>query len=142
RSATVIARSFHAVGTTCSASVTAAPHEHRRAQRALAAAVIEVSACERALSRFDVHSDLSRLNAADGAWLAVDVRLREALRLARAARHETGGRFDPTVLPALVAAGYDRSFELLDARVPQQPRGWRAGAKIEVDEDGGRARLE
>ena len=23
----------------------------------------------------------------------------------------TGGRFDPTVLPALTAAGYDRSFE-------------------------------
>ena len=67
------------------------------------------------------------------------MRLREALRLAVRARTATGGRFDPTVLPALVAAGYDRSFELLEERGPRRPDGRRAGAAVEVD--GSRARV-
>jgi thiamine biosynthesis lipoprotein len=133
---------FRAVGTTCSAAVTAAPGDARLARRALAAAQAEVAACEAALSRFDPSSDLSRLNAAAGAWTSVDPRLLEALGLAVRAREETSGRFDPTVLPALVAAGYDRSFEQLDARPARPLAQWRAGAAIELDERAGRARLE
>ena len=128
---------FHAVGTTCTAAVTTgAP-----AKRALAAARTEVAACEAALSRFDPASDLSRLNRAGGTWTPIDVRLGEALRLALRAREDTDGRFDPTVLPALLAAGYDRSFEQLVARPPRLAPGWRAGATIELDEEGCRARL-
>lgn len=133
---------FRAVGTACSAAVTAGPRDGRRARRALAAAVAEVAACERALSRFDPASDLSRLNGAAGAWTAVDRRLVHALSLAARAREDTGGRFDPTVLPALVAAGYDRSFEQLAERPARRAPGWRAGAVIEVDEEAGRVRLE
>jgi thiamine biosynthesis lipoprotein len=133
---------FRAVGTACSAAVTAGSGDSRRARRALDAGVAEVAACERALSRFDPASDLSRLNGAAGAWTPVDPRLGEALRLALRARAETGGRFDPTVLPALVAAGYDRSFEQLTPRPGRRIGGWRAGATIEVDPDGSRARLE
>jgi len=133
---------FRAVGTTCSAAVTAGSRDGSRARRALAAAAAEVAACERALSRFDPASDLSRLNGADGAWTPVDARLVHALRLAVCARENTGGRFDPTVLPALVAAGYDRSFEQLAERPARRFVGWRAGAAIEVDEGAGRARLE
>ena len=58
------------------------------------------------------------------------------------AREVTGGRFDPTILPALVAAGYDRSFELLETRPARTPAGWRAAARIELDRQGGRARVE
>ena len=58
-----------------------------------------------------------------GDWTAVDERLVEALRLAVRAREETGGRFDPTILPALVAAGYDRSFEQLEERPARRARG-------------------
>jgi thiamine biosynthesis lipoprotein len=133
---------FRAVGTSCSAAVTAGPGDGRRARRALAAAVAEVAVCERVLSRFDPASDLSRLNGAGGAWTSVDRRLLHALRLALGAREETGGRFDPTVLPALVAAGYDRSFEQLAERPARRASGWRAGAAVELDETGGRARLE
>jgi thiamine biosynthesis lipoprotein len=133
---------FRAVGTTCSAAVTAGVGDALRAGRALAAARAEVDACEAALSRFRPESDLSRLNAAGGEWLSVDRRLVEALRLALRAREVTDGRFDPTVLPALVAAGYDKSFEQLDERVPRRADGWRAGAAIEVDEAFGRARIE
>jgi FAD:protein FMN transferase len=129
---------FCAVGTTCSAAATVGGG----AARALAAARAEVEACEHALSRFDPESDLSRLNAARGDWIAVDVRLQEALRLALRARLATQGRFDPTVLPALVAAGYDRSFELLEDR-PRGPLvGWRANAVFEVDDVHGRARVD
>jgi FAD:protein FMN transferase len=132
-------RTFRAVGTTCAAAVTARPGEGRLARAALGAAVREVAACEKALSRFDQASDLSRLNAAAGTWVAVDVRLREALQLALRARAATGGRFDPTVLPALVAAGYDRSFERLEERPARRAEGWRPGAAVEVD--GSRARV-
>jgi thiamine biosynthesis lipoprotein len=133
---------FRAVGTICSAAVTARGDEERQARRALAAAQTEVSACESALSRFDLASDLSRLNASAGRWTRIDRRLAEALEFALRAREDTGGRFDPTVLPALVAAGYDRSFEQLVERPARRPAGWRPGARIDVDPDAGLARVE
>jgi thiamine biosynthesis lipoprotein len=99
-------------------------------------------ACERALSRFDAGSDLSRLNRAGGAWVVVDERLVEALTAAQRARTDTGGRFDPTILPALVAAGYDRSFEQLTERAGFHLEGWRAGALIEIDPPARSVRVE
>ena len=133
---------WRAVGTTCAAAVTAGSHDEHEISWALAAARDEVAACERELSRFDSASDLSRLNAAGGRWTPVGRRLLEALGLALRAREETGGRFDPTVLPALAAAGYDRSFELLEEREARAPEHWRAGTAIELDLQNGRARLE
>jgi thiamine biosynthesis lipoprotein len=132
---------WRAMGTTCSAAVTAGLHDSA-VEAALAAAQEEVSACERELSRFDQASDLSRLNAAGGRWTSVGRRLLDALGLALRAREDSGGRFDPTVLPALAAAGYDRSFELLEERAAISADGWRAGGMIELDEPYGRARLE
>lgn len=133
---------WRAVGTTCAAVVTAGRSDEREVPWALAAAQEEVGACERELSRFDPASDLSRLNAAGGRWTYVGLRLLEALGLALRAREDTGGRFDPTVLPALAAAGYDRSFELLEERPAGEADGWRAGTAIELDEPHGRARIE
>jgi thiamine biosynthesis lipoprotein len=133
---------WRAVGTTCAAAVSAEPHDEREAQRALCAARDEVAACERELSRFDPASDLSRLNAAGGRWTPIGRRLLEALGLALRAREETDGRFDPSVLPALAAAGYDRSFELLEEREARWAEDWRAGTAIQVDRRNGRARLE
>jgi thiamine biosynthesis lipoprotein len=133
---------WRAVGTNCAAAVTAEIHDEHEISWALAAARDEVAACERELSRFDTASDLSRLNAAGGRWTPIGRRLLEALGLALLAREDTGGRFDPTVLPALAAAGYDRSFELLEKRKPRTADGWRAGTAIELDEQNCRARLE
>jgi FAD:protein FMN transferase len=133
---------WRAVGTTCASVVTAGVQDEREAHWALAAAREEVAACERELSRFDPTSDLSLLNAAGGRWTFVGHRLLEALGLALRAREDTGGRFDPTVLPALVAAGYDRSFELLEEREARLADDWRAGSAIELDTRNGRARLE
>lgn len=133
---------WRAVGTTCSAAVAARSYDERAVSRALGAAQEEVAACESELSRFDPASDLSRLNAAGGRWTSVGRRLLEALGLALQAREETGGRFDPTVLPALAAAGYDRSFELLEEREARSAVDWRAGTAIELDTRNGRARVE
>jgi FAD:protein FMN transferase len=66
---------------------------------------------EAIMTRFDSDSELSRLNA-DGA-IEPSPELREVVELALAARERTGGRFDPTLHDAVVAAGYDRTFDLL-----------------------------
>jgi len=102
----------------------------------------EIVACERALSRFDPQSDLQRVNRSSGEWVPVGERLVEAFEVALRARRETDGRFDPTILPALVAAGYDRSFEQVTPRAPRIPRAWRADARIEIDEGRQRVRIE
>ena len=80
---------FRAMGTTCGVGVTTTLAELPTAHRAIAAAVAEVSACELALSRFDADSELSRLNAAGGAWTDAGPRLLGALAAAVDAREET-----------------------------------------------------
>ncbi len=132
---------FHAMGTLCEVAVTAGPLDAAHARAALAAARGEVAACERALSRFEPTSDLSRLNAAGGEWIEAGERLSAALRLALRARQDSAGRFDPTILPALTAAGYDRSFEQLEERPPRERMDWHPGAAIELAGNG-RARIE
>lgn len=69
----------------------------------------EFSRYEQTFSRFREDSELSRLNRAG--CLLPSPQLAEVIRLALAARDRTDGRFDPTVHGALVAAGYDTSFE-------------------------------
>ncbi len=129
------------MGTVCAIAATASPAELRDVRRAIDAAKREVATCEHALSRFDAHSDLSRLNDANGAWLTVGSRLVEALGLAVRARADTDGMFDPTILPAVVAAGYDRSFELLTDRETRPLDDWCAGALIDIDADSMRVRI-
>jgi FAD:protein FMN transferase len=137
---TLFRRAFRAMGTACELAVVG--EDEPDASRALAAGLAEVETCERVLTRFDPHSDLSRLNATSGMWVDVDPRLVSALRAAVAARRATGGRFDPTILPPLLAAGYDRTFDELTNRPARALDGWRAGAGISTDEDASRARVE
>lgn len=111
--------SFAALGTTCTVSVSTTPLELPAARRVALTVRTEVEACERVLSRFDPGSDLSRANAAAGSWVDVDERLVDALSTALRLRDATGGRCDPSLLPALMAAGYDRSFERLRPRPPR-----------------------
>ena len=101
-------RTFHAMGTEMELLVDAAD-----AGDALDAAEAEFHRLEALLSRFRDDSELSRLNR-DGSIDACPDLLR-IVELALAARERTGGRFDPTVHDAVVAAGYDRSFEDIDA---------------------------
>ncbi len=133
---------FRAMGTACAVSVTARRDEGLQARRAMQAGRAEVVACERALSRFDPQSDLCRMNSRGGEWAHVDERLSDALEAALRARAATAGRFDPTILPALVAVGYDRSFEQIAPHTHRIAPSWRAGASIEIDREQRRVRIE
>ena len=137
----LLRHSFTGMGTDCGLVVSAAPSDTAMARRAIGAALAELTALERALSRFDANSGLSHLNAASGSWVKVDERLFRAVQAAVEARETTGGRFDPTVLPALIAAGYDRTFTELQPRDAGSLAGWSAGAAIDLDPVGRRVRL-
>jgi thiamine biosynthesis lipoprotein len=66
---------------------------------------------EQRFSRFRADSELSRVNASAGEWTPVSAGFARLTRFALEAAWRTGGRFDPTVLPAMIAAGYDRDFD-------------------------------
>ncbi len=79
----------------------------------VARAVALIDGLEARWSRFLPDSDVSRLNAAAGRPCAVAP---DTVLLAERAVEGwqlTNGRFDPTVLGAVVRAGYDRSFDAL-----------------------------
>lgn len=61
-------------------------------------------------SRFRPASEVSRLNAACGKAVEVSSDTLDLVELAIEAWRLTDGCFDPTVLPALAAAGYDEPF--------------------------------
>ncbi len=76
---------------------------------ALAADALEVR--EARWSRFRPTSELCRLNDAAGAPVIVSPSTFSLIARAVDAWRDTGGRYDPTVLAALEAAGYDRDFD-------------------------------
>jgi FAD:protein FMN transferase len=69
---------------------------------------------EQTLSRFRPDSELSRLNHAG--WGEVSPLLLSVIDAAIAAARRTHGVFDPTLLPHLLAAGYDQDFAALRDR--------------------------
>ncbi len=69
---------------------------------------------EESLSRFRAESELSALNGAEGKPVRVSETLWEVLEAAIGAANDSGGLVTPTLLDAVKAAGYDRSFELLE----------------------------
>src|SRR4051794_22025676 len=104
----------------------------------VAAATARLEAVERLirsfearLSRFQPDSELCRLNARAGHVTRVSRTTGRVLRLALRAAHATGGLFDPTIIDALEAAGYDRDFTTLATQGdpvvwPESPRAdWR-----------------
>jgi thiamine biosynthesis lipoprotein len=74
-------------------------------------------------SRFRPDSEISRLNLAQGGAQLLSPATYALVERAVAAWRLTDGRFDPTVLPAVLQLGYDRSHEDLP---PAPPPGWPA----------------
>ena len=83
------------------------------ARPALAAAEQFFRQTEARLSRFQPESELSQLNRTAGQPFKASTLLFELVEAALYWRHRSGGIFDPTVLKALIAYGYDRSFEMI-----------------------------
>jgi FAD:protein FMN transferase len=118
-------RSFHAMGTDVELFVKA-----DGAERELDAAEREFHRLEDLLSRFRESSELSRLNREGACDVSPD--LARVVELALDARERTGGRFDPTVHDAVVAAGYDRSFELVASDADGAPGSARCGGGVRL----------
>jgi len=100
----VLSRRFDALGSECelyALDVTDAVLDSAQAW---------IEAAHRRFTRFESNSELSRLNASAGTWLAVSDELEALLRLALDAHERSGGLVHAGVLPALLAAGYTRTF--------------------------------
>jgi thiamine biosynthesis lipoprotein len=119
---------FRAMGTDVELLVEA-PSED--AASAFPAVEDEFERLEQLLSRFRPDSDLSRLNREGRLVAAPD--LVEITELALEARNRTGGSFDPTVHDAVIAAGYDRSFEDVAPEGDVAAPGAVCGGAVRVD---------
>ena len=144
-----------------SVQLIASPESDPAAVTAALAAVRDVFYIQNErFSRFTDSSELSRVNAGAGDWVRVSGSFATLTRRALDAAMATGGLFDPTVLPALAAAGYDRDFaevraraerdEPADAELREIRRTFRAlmqknatacGAWTDVEVDGDRVRV-
>jgi thiamine biosynthesis lipoprotein len=89
-------------------------------------------------SRFRADSELTRVNASAGRPIRVSSTFAAVVGLALEAAERTDGAFDPTILGALAALGYDRDFDevLAGARGALHPA-VRCGRwdEIEVEDD-------
>jgi len=70
-----------------------------------------IAESEARFSRFRETSELSQLNRSSGSWFTASPGMYELVREAYELFWLTEGLFDPTILKALVQAGYDRSME-------------------------------
>ncbi len=104
----VLVRAWRAMGSTIQVQVA---DEGPAARTFLETLPSQVEALETCLSRFRPASELMRFNAQAGTWVNVSDVLWEALRTARHMSLLTDGLFNPFVLNALTAIGYDRSFD-------------------------------
>jgi thiamine biosynthesis lipoprotein len=74
-----------------------------------------IEACERRFTRFSEASELSHLNRSAGTWFHASADMTFVLSLAKQYVEQTGGLFNPSILPDLERIGYDRSMDLIRA---------------------------
>lgn len=77
---------------------------------------------EERYSRFRPTSELSRVNAEAGSWTPVSRPFAAILDFVLDRARESLGLFDPTVLGAMEAAGYDRDLDVVTAAPARVPR--------------------
>jgi FAD:protein FMN transferase len=116
-----------------------------RAERVFRDVVAVFGEVEAQCTRFDPTSPLMQANAAGDDWCHVPPRCYAAIREAALAYDSTSGRFDPRILRALQAMGYDRSLPFARGPVVVDERApfigvdtvWQPG----LDEAGGAVRV-
>ena len=121
------ARTFRAMNTDVSVAIVCEPERVNRADGAIDDVQRTFATVEATLSRFLTDSELSRLNRANGQPFRASSILFKVVTDAVTAARATDGWFDPTVLGALLAAGYDRSFELITEALPSSTSGFACG---------------
>lgn len=95
----------------------------QRARNSFATVETFFARSEARLSRFLPDSELSRLNQSAGKPFAASPTLFDLVESALMWRERTGGLFDPTILGALVASGYDRPFDTMPASTSESGDG-------------------
>ena len=75
-----------------------------------------IEASEQRFSRFSAQSELSLLNSTPEKWFSASPDLFELVKLAGWYYRQTDGLFDPSILPDLKQAGYDRSIDEVRAQ--------------------------
>jgi len=74
-----------------------------------------IESSERRFTRFSDDSELSRLNRSAGTWFQASADMTFLLLLVKQYVEQTNGLFNPSILPDLERAGYDRSMDLIRA---------------------------
>ncbi|MEO5842152.1 MAG: FAD:protein FMN transferase [Acidimicrobiales bacterium] len=98
---------FRAMGSDAHVVIVGGPDDGAERARA------RIDQLEQRWSRFIEDSEVSILNRKAGEYVEVSQDTRLLVELAIEAWRISGGSFDPTVLGAVIRAGYDRSFETL-----------------------------
>jgi len=80
-----------------------------------------IEASERRFTRFSEASELSHLNRSAGTWFHASADMTFVLSLAKQYVEQTGGLFNPSILPDLERVGYDRSMDLIRAEDAMLP---------------------
>jgi thiamine biosynthesis lipoprotein len=113
---------FRAMDTDVDLAV-AEPCDRAAAAEVFAAAESLFLKWDRTLTRFSEESELSALNRAAGRPFGASPLLFDVVSAAIRAAEESGGVFDPTVLDALIEAGYDKTFAIVSLITPPDPPG-------------------
>lgn len=108
-------RAFRAMGSDCVVRVVV---DDDRSEPILDRVVETMASLERKWSRFIADSELSQLNDHAGAPVFASPETFALVSLAIDAWRATEGRFDPTLLDALIRVGYDETFDNLAVRSP------------------------
>lgn len=114
-------RLFHLAWRALGCEVSAQLETAGEGRAILSAVPAQVESLEARLSRFRPQSELMRFNARAGEWVTVSEVLFANLSAAKHAARLTDGSFNPLVLPALIANGYDRTFDALSAPETSSP---------------------
>jgi thiamine biosynthesis lipoprotein len=77
-----------------------------------------IAECEQRFSRFLPGSELTALNRSSGTWFNASIDLYDMVRQAIELNDLTEGLFDPSILPFLIDAGYDRSMDEIRKQDP------------------------
>lgn len=80
-----------------------------------------IEAGERRFTRFSKTSELSSLNRSAGTWFHASAEMIFVISLAKQYVEQTGGLFNPSILPDLERIGYDRSMDLIHAEGVRLP---------------------
>ncbi|HEX7476006.1 MAG TPA: FAD:protein FMN transferase [Dehalococcoidales bacterium] len=114
-----LSNSFRAMNTDIKAVICVPEGSRGKGERSLQKAKIMFHLLEMTFSRFLPDSELTLLNASAGRSFTATPLLFGVIAAALDAARLTDGIFDPTLLPEIIAAGYDRSFEKLSESKPE-----------------------